>query len=140
MADFNFISFPATQVPSADANSLDDYREGSYTGTLTGCATSPTIAVYFTRVGNQVTIDIPSTLSATSNTTACTITGGPATMRPTTAKKVLCRTVDNGVAGVGVCQIGTDGTLTLYKDATEAAFTASGAKGMQINSFSYTLI
>ena len=31
------VAFPATQVASADANTLYDYREGSYTGTLTGC-------------------------------------------------------------------------------------------------------
>ena len=39
------VAFPATQVASADANTLDDYREGSYTGTLTGCTTSPTTKI-----------------------------------------------------------------------------------------------
>jgi hypothetical protein len=27
----NGITFPATQVPSADANTLDDYEEGTWT-------------------------------------------------------------------------------------------------------------
>lgn len=30
------ITFPATQVPSTNANTLDDYREGTYTPTVTG--------------------------------------------------------------------------------------------------------
>ena len=33
------IQFPATAVPSADANTIDDYEEGSYTATIT-CSTS----------------------------------------------------------------------------------------------------
>jgi len=38
------IKFPATQVPSADANTLDDYEEGTFTTTLTA-STSGTITV-----------------------------------------------------------------------------------------------
>ena len=38
------IQFPATQVPSADPNTLDDYEEGTFTTTLTA-STSGTITV-----------------------------------------------------------------------------------------------
>lgn len=38
------IAFPATAVPSADPNTLDDYEEGTYTVTLT-CGTSGTITL-----------------------------------------------------------------------------------------------
>jgi hypothetical protein len=55
------ITFPATQVASADANTLDDYEEGTWTPTLT-FATPGTLAVTYgvrtgnyTKVGNLVT-------------------------------------------------------------------------------------
>jgi hypothetical protein len=38
------IAFPATAVPSADPNTLDDYEEGTYTAALT-CGTSGTITL-----------------------------------------------------------------------------------------------
>jgi hypothetical protein len=38
------IKFPATAVPSSDANTLDDYEEGTYTPTIT-CSTSGTITL-----------------------------------------------------------------------------------------------
>jgi len=54
------ITFPATQSASSNANTLDDYEEGSFTATLT-CTTSGTITLsyntlYYTKIGRQVTI------------------------------------------------------------------------------------
>lgn len=56
------IAFPATAVPSADANTLDDYEEGTYTATLT-CGTSGTITLTstrdllaYTKIGRSVSI------------------------------------------------------------------------------------
>jgi hypothetical protein len=45
--EFNGIVFPATQVPSAGANTLDDYEEGTWTGAL-ACGTSGTITLMTT--------------------------------------------------------------------------------------------
>ena len=49
------IAFPATAVPSADANTLDDYEEGTITPTIYGSTTagSPT---YVAQVGRYVKI------------------------------------------------------------------------------------
>ena len=51
------ITFPATQVPSSDANTLDDYEEGTWTPTLTG-ASSVTLTPYgaqtYIKIGRQV--------------------------------------------------------------------------------------
>jgi hypothetical protein len=58
----NGIKFPATQVSSADANTLDDYEEGTWTPTLGGTSSDPTGVThdgrvgYYTKVGRQVTI------------------------------------------------------------------------------------
>jgi hypothetical protein len=54
------IKFPATQVASADVNTLDDYEEGTWTPTVRGSTTSGTytltdITAYYTKIGNQVT-------------------------------------------------------------------------------------
>jgi len=69
------ITFPATQSASTDANTLDDYEEGTFTPTLTGVggtaitySAGASDAGYYTKVGNTVTVGI--TLSGT-------YTGGP---------------------------------------------------------------
>ena len=55
----NGITFPATQVPSADANTLDDYEEGTWTPVPTsqnGTLTAYTSSGRYTKVGNLVTV------------------------------------------------------------------------------------
>lgn len=51
------ITFPATQSASTDANTLDDYEEGTWTGTLKGLTTagnSPTATGTYTKIGRLV--------------------------------------------------------------------------------------
>jgi hypothetical protein len=49
------ITFPATQVASSDANTLDDYEEGTFTATLnSGTFTSQVFR--YTKIGNMVTV------------------------------------------------------------------------------------
>jgi len=50
----NGITFPATQVPSADANTLDDYEEGTFTPTFV--AGSGSITTYATQLGRYTKI------------------------------------------------------------------------------------
>jgi hypothetical protein len=53
------ITFPATQSASTDANTLDDYEEGTFTLTITpssGSLTSYDRYGYYVKVGRQVTI------------------------------------------------------------------------------------
>jgi len=63
------ITFPATQAPSTDVHTLDDYEEGEFTPILndnTGSGSS-TYAIqqgYYTKIGNVVFVDL--TLAATS--------------------------------------------------------------------------
>jgi hypothetical protein len=51
----NGITFPATQVPSADANTLDDYEEGTWTPTIVGISSSGT-ATYATQDAKYVKV------------------------------------------------------------------------------------
>jgi hypothetical protein len=53
------ITFPATQSASSDANTLDDYEEGTWTPTVVsggGSITSYTSTGTYTKIGNIVTV------------------------------------------------------------------------------------
>jgi hypothetical protein len=78
----NGITFPATAVPSADANTLDDYEEGTFTPTLFGASSAGTttyttqIGIY-TKIGRQVTVSLNVTATATTGTGELRIGGLP---------------------------------------------------------------
>ena len=76
------INFPATQVASSDPNTLDDYEEGTWTGTLTGSTTNPTTPVTatgrYTKIGRQVSIQIHfSNVDTTGASGQIKVTGSP---------------------------------------------------------------
>jgi hypothetical protein len=84
------IAFPTTQVDSSDANTLDDYEEGTWTGTLKGATTDPTIAVTatgrYTKVGRQVSVQIfISNVVTTGASGRISIAGLPFSNNSTTA-------------------------------------------------------
>jgi hypothetical protein len=68
------IAFPATQLASADANTLDDYEEGTFTPALTfgsGSVTYTTQTGTYTKVGRLVTCQlniVVNTIAAPSGT------------------------------------------------------------------------
>ena len=65
------ITFPATQSASTDANTLDDYEEGTWSATLTP-TTSGSITVgnntgWYVKVGNLVTVGVNIFMSSVSS-------------------------------------------------------------------------
>jgi hypothetical protein len=53
------VKFPATQVPSADANTLDDYEEGTFTPSLSDGTTSVAMGLSsYIKIGRVVTVQI----------------------------------------------------------------------------------
>jgi len=69
------IKFAPTQVASADANTLDDYEEGTYTATITGSTTAGTQtyagqAGRYTKVGNVVHVNVFVALNSATFTGA----------------------------------------------------------------------
>ena len=81
-ADGVGVTFPAAQIVSSDANCLDDYEEGTWTGTLAGGTTNPTIPVTatgrYTKVGRQVSVQISfETVSNVGASGSISITGLP---------------------------------------------------------------
>lgn len=80
--------FPATQVPSANANTLDDYEEGTWTPVLTFATPGDLSVTYsvqvgsYTKVGRLVNTTCRVVTSAFTHTTAggvCQLTGLPFT-------------------------------------------------------------
>jgi len=84
------ITFPATQSASSNANTLDDYEEGTWTPTITGTTTSPTVTYdkrngYYTKVGRLVTITFRiQTTGNTGGSGLAQITGLPFTNQSAT--------------------------------------------------------
>jgi hypothetical protein len=82
------IQFPAVQIASANANTLDDYEEGTFTPTLTFGTPGNLNVVYsvrlghYTKIGDMVAINARVTTSTFTHTTASgntTISGLPFT-------------------------------------------------------------
>jgi hypothetical protein len=77
------ITFPATQSASSNANTLDDYEEGTWTATLVssgGGAVTLTTTAKYVKVGNLVFVSVESYNNSLSGLSAggLTITGLPA--------------------------------------------------------------
>jgi hypothetical protein len=69
------IMFPAAQSASADANTLDDYEEGTWTPTIAGAITAGTQTygtrtARYTKIGRLVNIEFNVAMTALDGTTA----------------------------------------------------------------------
>jgi hypothetical protein len=71
------ITFPATQSGSTDANTLDDYEEGTWTPTLGGTATYSIASGKYTRIGNSVFVQGIMTVVLIGTGSTTTISGLP---------------------------------------------------------------
>ena len=79
------IAFPATQSASSNANTLDDYEEGTFTPTISGGTTAGTTTYSnqqgsYTKIGRKVTISIRLTYSAATGTGEYRVGGFPFTV------------------------------------------------------------
>ena len=105
---------------TADANSLDDYEEGTFTATLKGGTTDPTTPVtttgYYTKIGNLVNVVIQfSNVTTTGAAGEAYATGLPFTSSASSSEvgSVMCYQFDfNGLTSVS-CYVGA-GTTNLF--------------------------
>jgi hypothetical protein len=80
----NGIKFPATQSASTDANTLDDYEEGTWTPTIQGVSSAGT-ATYsvqlgnYTKVGNIVCVNVYLTYTSGTGSGQLRVAGLPFT-------------------------------------------------------------
>ena len=99
------VAFPATAIAVADANTLDDYEEGSWTPVVTftggnGDLTTAEANGVYTKIGRLVQISFNVEFTETTALTNLTITGLPFTSGSTVRTFVGCW-VDNMTALVG---------------------------------------
>ena len=73
------IKFPATQNASADANTLDDYEEGTWTPSVGGTATYTAQTGTYTKKGREVTASLLLGIDAIGTGSQTTISGLPFT-------------------------------------------------------------
>lgn len=113
---------------------------GSYTASATGLSTVPTGTIYYRVVGNVVHLECRGAgWTGTSNSTAFTLTGAPAEIRPASASgNIATRVTDNGTTQSGTISMETDGTLTILR-ISSPSFTTSGTKTISAFSGSYML-
>jgi hypothetical protein len=116
-------------------------NSGTFTGTFTGFTGSVTGTVYWTRAGNAVTMTLPA-VTGTSNSTAMTMTGIPATIQPGStagALNNLAQLEDSGTtAQAGTLVSVSGGTATFYKAGSATGFTNSGTKGTGATAMTFT--
>ena len=73
------VAFPATQVASADANTLDDYEEGDWTPTVGGTATYTQQSGKYTKIGRVVTVTMDLIINLIGTGSTSVISGLPFT-------------------------------------------------------------
>lgn len=107
--------------------------EGSFTGTLTGCTTSPTVTVYYVVSGDLVTMTIGD-ITGTSNTSAMSITGMPSGIWPNSDQAISVSIFNGGSlqSDARVCLVKTTGVIEV-----QGTITASSTKGFKSSSSAY---
>ena len=103
-ADGTGITFPTTQSASSDANTLDDYEEGTFTPTLGGTAVYDIQVGRYTKIGRFVYFFISLRPSSLGTGSTNVISGLPFTVGD----------VDSGCAGAGY----SDGAANSYYSLT----------------------
>jgi hypothetical protein len=110
----NGVQFPATQSASADANTLDDYEEGTWTPSgWTGAGSSLTYIGAYVKVGKQVTVYFKiSGTGITSTAASSTLSGLPFAPSNTISSDFYMGVCMNGqTTNGGVVQAYTDSKI-----------------------------
>jgi len=106
---------------------------------LNGVTAPPVGSARYIKQGKQVSMDVPP-LTGTSNATTATIIGLPQAVWPAASKTVPC-IVQDAAGGIqmGSATIMTDGTISLFKDVSGAPFSATGTKGVRLQTLTWTI-
>ena len=114
------IAFPATAVPSADANTLDDYEEGTWTPTIGGDATYISQSGNYTKIGRVVVVSGSMHINVKGTGSNNTMSGFPFTANGT-ASGSISYFIDLGVNVLSLDFWVADGTTeTKFHDMSTA--------------------
>jgi hypothetical protein len=123
-------------------NGVQLFDSGTFSSTMAGGTTAPSVTVSWYKIGNVVHISIP-TISATSNSTTFTLNGLPAALRLSsgnTAAALPSCTDNSAFAFSASVFLDTSSFMTICKNGDANGWTASGIKGLNFPAeFSYIL-
>ena len=118
------ITFPASQSASSDANTLDDYEEGTWTPTVGGTATYDIQAGTYTKIGRLINIRFQLRITSLGTGSTTFMTGLP---------------YNATTGGQGVVSYATGVASNFYSivshidNATQIAFNTTNSLGSGIN-------
>jgi hypothetical protein len=125
------ITFPATQVASSDANTLDDYEEGTFTPTFSsqgGSITTVSGSGNYTKIGNTVFLWINLTITTVGTATGdCNIGSLPFSASQTGAGTGIT----SGNVVISVRQ--GSGTTALFANATNGGSAMANGTSYQLS-------
>lgn len=124
--------------PNTNNTALSYYSSGTFSGSLSGFSTSPSITVFYVRVGGMVILTA-SSVSFTSNATTMSLSGLPSHLTPATSKIVSHIVTDDGVSATGRADVTSSSVINFYSSADAAPFVASGTKGFPCLMVTYTM-
>lgn len=126
------LQFPATQVDSADANTLDDYEEGTWVPVFTFDTPGNLTTVYsvqvgrYTKIGRLVTVTFEISLSTFTHTTA--VGSAKITGLPFTSENVAAALHHGACSWAGITKAGyTDISLFVISNDTGMRLRGSGS-------------
>jgi hypothetical protein len=125
------ITFPATQSASSDANTLDDYEEGTWTPSIGGTATYAEQNGRYTKIGRVVIVEY--TLSITTRGTGSTtdISGLPfAISSNIQASGLLSYYANLAVNVLGISAYGFNASVFRFYGRDTAGVSANGPLGI----------
>lgn len=111
IASVNGVQFPATQSASANANTLDDYEEGTWTPTATGFSINTGWTGTYTKIGRLVYLTVRNTTAITSTKLTSIITGLPFLPATNSSLTATSDTNVNDLGGNLVDDGGTNGRI-----------------------------
>jgi len=139
----NGITFPATAVPSADANTLDDYEEGTWTPSVGGTATYTSQKGTYTKIGRQVTAIFDMTINVIGTGSTSQIGGLPFTSAGAGSPQGIVAPVSYWDAlNISVFWMSwrvDEGQTVLFNTYTTAATTTPTANGALLKSGTRTI-
>jgi len=126
------ISFPATQSASSDANTLDDYEEGTFTPVVNFGVTSPTYgeqSARYVKIGSRVFFDIRVRLSGgTGNGVQISMNGLPFTASTSLPNGGGYSTYVDIGSGDSVWYMSDSSTqIQAYLNGSSSSYTVSGS-------------
>ena len=136
------ITFPATQSASSDANTLDDYEEGTWTPTFTNISGTSVLDNRYTKVGRLVTVMCRwnwTSGSGSSITVSLPFTAGQSSVASSgSCGSIFWKGPNAGTIGpISIHVSGNSSSFALYK-LSGTSFT--GINGSDVNASDYELL